>query len=1059
MNGAAAGGAGVLGGRGPVGYFARNRVAANVLMLLLLGGGLFASSQLAIERFPEYNPHAIVVSVPYPGATQSEIEEDITRRVEESVSGIVGVERVLSSAAEGVGRVTIEHEPFADSIAVLNAVRTAVDRIENFPPPNAERPEVLRSEVVRKVLTLAVSSSAMDEDGLRRDAERLRDELLALPSVSIVSLQGARDREIQIELSEEALRRLGLTIDRVVSQIQQASINLSGGELRTDAGEVVLSTLTKRSRAEDFADVELVAQANGAVVRLGDVAALKDGFVDEDVVSEIDGRPTIFVRVDADIGQATQDVSDEVLQFLASYAAPSGTDVVLWQEEARVTADRVSTMVGNAIIGAVLVFIALLLIFDFRFALWIALGIPISLIGSLAFFDLFGITINALTMFGFFVVIGLVVDDAVVVGESIIKQREQGLEGAAASIAGVGAVGGPVFVGALTTVATFFALFALDDAWGQLIRVVPLVVAAVLLVSLLEAFCILPAHLSGDRAWSRSPLKEFQATMRGAFDDFVHGKIVRAIAWAVRFPYHTVLAMILAVAIAAGLLASGVLGFSTFDANVGADRFRALLTMPVGTQFKATAAAAERLAEAAREADRAVDGKTVASVAVLVGRHWPMETYEGMAQSRRGNHLAMVEVLFNPADVRSVTGEDFKRLWRRAAGDISGAQSISFQATEDPASSSSSYLLLHEDEEVLYQAAAALSDAYAAMDAVREAEHSMQLGKRRYDIQLTPAGVAAGLTSAQIAGQLRDAFFGAEAQRIQRGRDEIRVVVRYPSERRRSLRDLMDERITIPTGSVPLSTVATIAETRDYAQRLRVDGRRAATVTGWLDTAVAPARVVNAQIEAEALPALLARYPGLEIREHGVTRDSTRMLGTLAWSFALALLVVYGLLASQLRSFAQPLLALAGLPMAAVGAIVGHLVLGYELTNMSLFGIVAVSGVVVNDTLILLDRYNRIRGEDPALPQVAAISAAARHRARAIVLTTATTVIGLLPMLYDKSEEVQTLVPMVISLGAGLVFASLGVLFLVPAVLIIGEMAVSSAAFRSLRSRFDLARA
>ena len=1057
MNGDGSGSAGM--GRGLVSYFAHNRVAANVLMLLLVGGGLFASSQVAVERFPEYNPHSIVVTVPYPGATQREIEDDITRRIEESVSGIVGVERVLSTAAEGFGRVTIEHEPFADSIAVLNAVRTAVDRIENFPPPNAERPEVLRSEVVRKVLTLAVSSSQLDEDGLRKDAEALRDELLALPNVSIVSLQGARDREIQIELSEEALQRLDLTIDRVVGQIQQSSVNLSGGELRTDAGEVVLSTITKRLRAEDFADIELVAQATGAVVRLRDVAVLKDGFVDEDLISEIDGRPTVFVRVDADVGQATQDVSEEILRFLSGYAPPPGTDVMLWQEEAKVTADRVSTMVGNAIIGAVLVFIALLLIFDFRFALWIALGIPISLIGSLAFFDLLGITINALTMFGFFVVIGIVVDDAVVVGESIIKQHESGLKGAAASIAGVSAVGGPVFVGALTTVATFFALFALDDAWGQLVRVIPLVVAAVLFVSLLEAFCILPAHLSGQKAWSRSPLKEFQATMRGAFDEFVNGKIVRAIAWAVRFPYLTVLAVVLAVAISAGLMASGVIGYSTFGANVGTDRFRALLTMPIGTQFKATAAAAERLAEAAREADQAVDGQTVASVAVLVGRHWPMETYEGMERSRRGNHLATVEVLFNPPDVRTITAEDFERLWRRAAEGILGVQSISFQATEDPSSSSSSYLLMHEDEEVLFDAATDMSDAYAAMDAVRETEHSMQLGKRRYDIQLTPTGVAAGLTAAQIAGQLRDAFFGAEAQRIQRGRDEIRVVVRYPSERRRSLRDLMDEAITIPTGNVPLFTVATIAETRDYAQRLHVDGRRAATVTGWLDTAIAPSRIVNAEIEANTVPTLLARYPGLEIRQHGGTRDNTKMLSTLAWSFSLALLVVYGLLASQLRSFGQPLLALAGLPMAAVGALVGHLVLGYDLTNMSLFGIVAVSGVVVNDTLILLDRYNRIRIDDPNIPQVAAISAAARHRARAIVLTTATTVVGLLPMLYDKSEEVQTLVPMVISLGAGLVFASLGVLFLVPAVLIIGEMVVSSAAFRLLGSRPNAAQA
>ena len=1028
---------------GLVGYFARNHVAANVLMLLLLGGGLFAARQVAVERFPDYDPRTVTVTVPYPGAAPAEVEQDVTRRVEESVSGIVGVERVLSSSGEGLGRVTLELRRLANAVDVLNAVRTAVERIEGFPPPDAEQPEIVRNEVARPILTLAVSSAGLSEHDLRREAEVLREALLALPSVSLVSMSGAREREIQIELSEEALRRHGLTIDQVVSLMRGSSFNLSGGALRTAAGEVVIGTFTQRARAEEFRDVVLLAGADGSVVRLGDVAVLRDGFTEEDLVSEIDGRPTVFVRVDAAVGQPTQEIAEEVQRFLTGYRPSPGADLALWQDENRLIVEQTSAVAGNAIIGAVLVFLTLLLIFDLRLALWIAMGIPISFLGSLALFGAAGLSINGLTLFGFFIVTGIVVDDAIVVGESIARQRELGERGAAASIAGVRAVAGPVAVGALTTVVTFLALLPLEDAWGQLFRVVPVVIALVLAVSLLEAFCVLPAHLAGPRPWSRSPLAEFQTGVRLALENFVHGKLVRAIAAAVRYPYLTVLAVVLAVVAAGALLATGAVGYTSFPPRPGSDRLQAVVTMPVGTQFEVTAAAAEQLAAAARAADRDSGGGAVAAVSVLVGRHRPLPVYEGTVDDPVGSHLATVEVNFNRPPLRSVSIADFRSLWRRAAGGVRGAETVSFQtSTQVSESTSVAYVLIHDDDQLLAQAVSDLRSAYAAIEAVHEVEDSQTPGRRRYDVQLTEAGVAAGLTPAAVADQLRDAFYGAEVQRIQRGRDEIKVMVRYPGDRRRSLRDLLDERIATPAGNaVPLTTVARITEAQDPQSLLRIDGQRAVTVTAWFDPAVAGSREINARLTDEVWPALLARFPGLSIRPHGATRDAAAMLRTLSWSFTLALLVVYGLLASQLRSFAQPLLALAGMPMAIVGAVAGHFLLGYGLTNISLFGIIAVSGVVVNDTLILLDRYNTIRANDPNLPPVAAIAAAARHRSRAILLTTVTTVMGLLPMLYDKSEVIQYLAPMVISLGAGLVFASVGVLFLVPAVLIIVEMA------------------
>ena len=1029
--------------RGVIGYFASNPVAANVLMLLLLGGGLLAANNLTFERLPAYDPRSVTVTVPYPGAAPNVVEEDVTRRIEESVSGVVGVRRVLSKASEGVGVVTAELETLADAAEVQNAIGSAVERIENFPPLNAEDPEIQRAEAVRNVVTLAVASVSADEHDLRQGAEALRDALLALPSVAFVSLSGARDREIQIELSEEALRRHGLTIGGVASLLRESSFNVTGGQLRTDAGEVLIGTLAKRSRAQEFEDIVLVAQPNGAVVRLRDVATVHDGFVEQELVNEVDGRPTIFVRVDAQSGQSLQDIARDVRQFIASYTAPPGTIVSLWHDETTFIVDRITTVTGNAVIGVVLVFLTLLLIFDLRIALWIAMCIPISFLGALVFFDAAGMSINVLTMFAFFVVTGIVVDDAVVVGESIARQRELGLSGAAASIAGVRAVAGPVTTGALTTAVMFFALYPLDDAWGQLVAVMPVVIGLVLAVSLLEAFCILPGHLSATAPWSRSPLAELQTTMRVKLDEFVHGKLVQAIALAVRFPYLTVLAMAASAAVAAGLVATNTVSYVGFPSSFAADRYQAVLTMPQGTRFKTTEAAARHVAEAARIANEAVGGSAVKSIAVLVGWHRPFEYYEGKNESPSGSHLATVEVKFHPPPLRTIFAKDFEHLWRRALGEVPGAETVSLKAPANLVAPTVSYLLSHDDEQILTQAVAEMEAAASAASAVYDVQNSARLGKRRYDVQLTDAGVAAGLTASAVANQLRDAFFGAEVQRIQRGREEIRVMVRYPPERRRSLGDLLDERIPLPGGDVPLSTVATIAETQDYASLLRIDGRRAVVVTAWFDPELSWARQVNAELQAEALPTLRSRYPQLRIQEHGSTRDASSMLSTLAWSFTLALIVVYGLLAAQLRSFGLPLLALAGVPMAAVGAVAGHLVLGYEFTNMSLFGIIAIAGVAVNDTLILLDRYNRIRADDLDMPPIAAIAAAARHRARAIVLTTITTVMGLLPMLYDKSEVIQFLVPMVISLVAGIVFSSLGVLFLVPAVTIIGEMLAS----------------
>lgn len=1025
--------------RGPVAWFAGNHIAANLLMLLLLGGGLFAASRLTVERAPHYDPRSITVAVPFRGATPVEVEADITARVEEAVSGIVGVERVLATSSEGRSQVTLELKPFADAVDVLNATRTAVERIENFPPARADQPEIVRTEVIRSVLTFALTSTELDEDRLRGAGEALRADLLALPSVSFVSLAGTRDREIQIELSEEALRRYGLTIGEVVRRIRGSSVNATGGEVRTDAGDVVISTLAKRETADEFRDVVLLARPDGSLVRTRDVATVRDSFEEQEVTATIDGRPAVFVRVHAGAGQPPQEVAEEVKAFLDGYAPPSGTDIALWDDETRLIDFRLSRMARNGLFGAVLVFVALLLIFDLRMSLWVAVGIPVSFLGSFLLFDALGLTINVLTLFAFFVVTGIVVDDAIVVGESIARQRERGYRGAAASIAGVRSVGGPVVVGGLTTMVAFAALLPLEGALGQMFRAVPIAVILVLLFSLVEAFFVLPGHLSGDRRWSLSPLAEIQARSRAGFDELIEGKLVRAIARAVRAPFVVVAAVAGAVVLTVLLVVVEAVPINPFPTSMGADRLAAEITMPAGTPVRTTSAAAEQLAAAARAADEAAGGGQLESIAVLVGQRLPQRAMLGTRNYPKGTHLATVEVRFAPSPP---LGElEFLRRWRDRMGEIQGAERVHFVTSADLFSPSVSYTLTHDDMEVVARAVDDLRGAALDIEAMREVHDTLAPGARRYDLQLNDAGFMAGLTPRRLANQLRDAFFGAEAQRIQRGPDEVRVVVRYPAERRRSLRDLLDERISLgERKEVPLSTVARITETQDYATLMRLDGRRAATVTAYYDPEIESGLRVRRAVNREILPALAERHPGLGIEAAGSTRQSTRTAGTLAWTFPLAMLAVFGLLAAQMRSLAQPFLALAGLPMAGVGAVLGHFVLGYELNYVSLFGLVAVSGVVVNDTLILMDRYNEMRRKNPDFPVIAAISAAARDRARPIVITSATTIVGLLPLLYDKSEIVQFTVPMVISLTAGLAFASIGLLFFIPAVLIVAEM-------------------
>ena len=1026
---------------GLIAYFVGNPVAARLLMIFLILGGVIAGLQLRFQNAPDLDLRTVTITLASPGSSPREVEEDISRRIEESVVGLAGVARVVGIASEGFARIEVELESFANADAVLADIKNAVDSIENFPPASAEAPRVEIKKLSTEVLTLSVSSSTLSENRLRLTAEDIRDELLALPSVSLVRLRGTRDREIAIEMSEEELRRNNLSLSEVAREVRRASVNLTFGELRTDAGGVVLQVIGKKTTGKEFESIPLTTRVDGTIIRLGDVAEIRDGFVDEQIVSEVDSKPTLFVRVEATQEQSIVDVADNITEWLADYKPPAGVEVDIWGDRVKPIFDRFSEILRNALIGIVLVFVCLVLVFDLRVATWITVGIPLSFVASLMFFEIAGLTLNMGTLFAFFLLIGIVVDDAVVVGESIAAERDQGKTAREAAISGAKIVVGPITVGVLTTVLAFVPLLFVTAGNYQIVQVFPYIAFLVLFISLAEAFCILPSHLSHEKGWSLSPLRDVQERVRGRLDELRDAIVVPVVSWSVRHVFLTFAFGIVFVLAAIWLVRSETVRVIVFDsaANLG-NTIQADLELPVGAPFDATVAAAQGFVRAAHGINEQLEGESIKSVSLIVGN------LGGIASSRTGqddsiqSHLATVRLQLHDRPLREASPEVIERVWRQNVGNMSNLEKVSIQTTRVRFQPPVAYALVHDDPDVLQKAAEELRSFMGTMSGLYGLSDSLSLGKRYFEIQLTPAGQAAGLTPAMIGKQLRANLHGLEVQRIQRGRDEIRVVVRYPAERRRSLQELARERIVGRNGQeIPLSTVARITEKRELATLTRIDGRPAALVNAFADfNETTPIRARRA-VAQEFLPDLLAKYPGLSISRDAGAREERAMLETLGVLVPIVLVIMYGLMASLLRSYWKPLVAVVGVPVAFAGAVIGHWVLGWHLTAISLFGMIGVAGVIVNDALVLLDRYNTIRRDNKSIPAIAAAAGATRDRFRAVFLTSLTTVLGLSPLLYERSDELLFLVPFVVSMLGGLLAAGIFTLFVLPALVMFVE--------------------
>lgn len=1018
---------------GMIGWFVHNHVAANILMLLFVVGGLISVATMRTETFPSVDPRMVSVSVSYPGATPYEVAEGITSRVEEALTGINGVKRITGTATEGYGVVTVELEDFADADDVYNDVETAVNGLSDFPPADAERPIVNKAKVTPTVLRIALYGD-VPEETLAYWTETLDEELRQLPEVSLTSTSGVRDYQISVEVSEDTLRHYNLSLSDISTAIQAFSIDIPAGTIEARQGDILLRIQQKRYDAEAFSRIALRTLEDGSTLYLGDVASVVDGFDDVNLISEFNGQRAAFITINRSETEDTLRVAGAAKDYLETVALPEGLQVGLQRDRTFVLKERISLMLRNAVLGFMMVFIILLLFLDLKLAFWTSAAIPVSFLGGLMLINLMGYSINMVSLFALIVVLGIVVDDAIVTGESIFDAQEKYDDNPHAVMHGVKRVVAPVTVGVTTTIAAFAPLIFSSGTFGQIIKVIPIAVIPILAISLLEAFFILPSHLEKPNRWSRGIIADIRTRISAGLFYGIDRYITPLAAFSIKWRYVTLAIFIGWGIITAGLFSSGTVRFIFFP-RIESDRVNISVTMPRGTPFEMTRDAMTQVNNAVQSvrADlRAEAGYDLfESTSLSVGERSSDSNPSESGGRNSGAHLGQVRIRLVSSDLRTHSSSAIESMIRERIGDLPNVEELSLESSLMGDDADIEVELTHPDEATLSEAADALKAALAAIDGTKEISDSFEEGKTEYLFDVTPEGLAVGLTPAKLGEQLRGTFFGLEAQRLQRGRNEVIVYVRYPKAEREDLSTLSRARIRLDDGrEVPLSSVAKITEQTGYSTITTVDGRMIVSVTADVDYSITTPNDVVAKMTDELLPDLQARYTGLHYSFEGETREQREDLSSLGRNMTIALLLIYVLLGAQLRSYVQPLIIMSAIPFGVIGAVWGHFLLGYDLSFISLFGIVALSGVVVNDSVVLMDYFNMQK--KAGLPTYESALSAVQRRFRPILLTTLTTSLGLLPMLMETSMQARFLIPMVISLAVGILFATTIILLLVP---------------------------
>ena len=1027
-------------------WFILNTVAANLLMVFIIIAGIFTLSRLRMEVFPDITIPIINVSVVYPGASPEDIEESICVKVEEQVQGINGLKRITSSSNEGYGSINIEVENGYDIDEVKDEVKSQVDAITSF-PDDAEKPTIRSFDGQPEVITIAVHGH-VDEASLLNIAEKVRDEVSELPNITQTRL-GKKPREISIEISENTLQKYGISFDYVANKIRTSSMDVPGGAIETYDGEILIRSKGQAYTGEEFGIIPVLSLADGSTVFLRDIAEIVDGFQDVEYDIKFNSEPALLIRVYRTGEQNALDIADAVHGYIKKKnpVMPPGVSLTTMKDESVILRGRIELLTENAYLGLGLVLIVLALFLKPKLAAWVSLGIPISFMGGFWLLPLFDVSINMISLFTFILVLGIVVDDAIVVGENIHIYLKRGLSGVDAALEGAYQVAKPVIFAVLTTMVTFSPMILVEGALGKIWKIIPVVTILVLMFSLIESLTILPAHLAHMKINEAKKKNRFsqwwsdiQMGIHNWLQRFIKNKYTPVLELALKNRGNTVAIAISIFILTVGLVASGFIRFNFFP-PLEADIVIAGVEYPEGTPVSLTKVGLDQIEKSAYKLKDSLEvlypeNKIFINMVSTAGDQ-PIKTQSARGPGNLdatffGSHLAECVIELAPGEERPISTVEISKIWRELTGPIPGVKQVTFDSDLFTTGAPIEIQLSSVNREDLKAVTNSLKDKLQTYAGVFDIKDSFSAGKDEIKLNLLPEAQNYGITMASLARQVRQAFYGDEVQRVQRGRDEVKVFLRYPKDERVSLNNL--EQMNVRVGNnveVPLGQVAQGELSSGYSTITRTDRKRSISITADVDLSEANANEILAKFESEHIVPILLDYPSVNYSFEGEQREQRDTLSSLFKNFALALFVVYVLLAVPFKSYLQPLIIMSAIPFGFTGAVIGHIIMGMNLAVLSIIGIVALSGVVVNDSLVMVDFINRYKRDDGKTSLEAALAAGPR-RFRPILLTSITTFVGLFPLLIEKSVQAQFLIPMAISLAYGVLFATLITLILVP---------------------------
>ena len=1010
-------------------WFVRNPVAANLLMALILLAGLLTAWGMRIESFPRLPPRSITISVIYPGATAAQVSEGVTQKIEQALEGLPGMRRAYSLSVEGFSSVVVERKTGYELQRLLEDAKTRVDSIVGFPLA-AERPSITRDEFSIFGLIVQVTGD-VDEATLQRAGRLVEEELLSHPQISNLEIFGKRSYEVSLEVDNALLERHGLSLQQVRQAVESNSLDYRAGAVDSGGQRILLRADGKAFYHEDFADIPLVTGADGEILYLRDVASVRDGFEQDLVRTRFNGRPSVGMIINTDRESNLLEVRRAVDGVLASVRSqlPDDIELDVWADAGVYIQDRLSLLRTNAWQGLLIIVVLLTLFLDFKLALWVALGIPIAVAGTLALMgDRFlGHSLNDITTFGLIIVLGILVDDAIVVGESIYDARRRVNDQSAAAIEGVNRVSTATVFGAMTTIAAFFPLLLIDIDIARIFAGFSVVVIAAVSMSLVESKLILPAHLATVASRPEKPGRLVAAwtvlrqRIDRGFERFVRSYYRPALGRAIHHRYAALILLAALAVLGIGLMTTGKIAMVFFP-EVPGNTVTVTVSMDPSSPEILTWHNAERLEAAATEVNQrlleehGLSSPPIVKTMVAVAGRLEIEAYGELTQEA-------MDILGNTTVLNA---------WREEAGDLEGGSNVRFSGSFETGGGFA-LQIIGRDEALLAEAVAAVSERLSAVPGVHDVRSDLRGGQPEIRLRLKPEARHLGFTLADLAVQVGDGFGGLEVQRMQRANDEVKVFVRFREERRRSLHEVLTSKVQTADGSwVTLQSVAELESVDGAGTILRRDGKRAATIEATLDKSVTGATDVMREMEGD-LAQVPERWPGLEVRRSGELEEMGEVQAGMKKAFLFIAALIFALLAVPLRSYSKPVVIMSVVPFAFMGAAFGHLFMDLPLSILSLFGMLAATGVVVNDSLVMVSRYNQLRDQGMSLNE--ALLEAGCSRFRPIFLTTATTVSGLMPLMLETSEQAQYLIPAAVSLAFAELLATPVALFLVPIML------------------------